>query len=146
MAATNDSGNGHGSVGKPQQTIEETIYSNQVEINEKISSETNPPQYIPSPKHVPGHGFKGASENPIKSEAEGQLLLETGYKDGRQVYNITEEGKIVKFQPEGESPRNGYHAYEVSKPRDIPASVLKEMLKDGKISKADYNKFRKGKK
>ena len=145
MASTNDSGNGHGSVGNPQQTVEETVYPDQIETNEASISASPTPKYIPSPKHVPGHSFKGASVNPIKSEAEGQYLLDTGYKDGRQVYNITQEGKIVKFQPDG-SPENSYHSYEVSKPRDIPPQVLKQMYNDGKISKTEYNKYRKGKK
>ncbi|MBQ6230772.1 MAG: hypothetical protein IJJ74_06600 [Eubacterium sp.] len=145
MSATNDSGVGHGSVGSPQESFEEAAYFNQAEINESLASKATPPKYIPSPKHVPGHSFKGASENPIKTQDEGQHLLDTGYKEGKQIYNITESGKMVKFQPDG-SPDNGYHSYEVSKPRDIPAGILKKMLEDGKISKAEYNKYRKGKK
>ena len=62
-----------------------------------------------------------------------------------QVYNVTDGGVIVKFQPDN-TPQNGYQSYEVSKPRDIPSNVLKQMLEDGKISKTAYNRFRKGKK
>lgn len=47
---------------------------------------------------------------------------------------VTDGGVIVKFQPDN-TPQNGYHSYEVSKPRDIPSNVLKQMLEDGKISK-----------
>ena len=61
------------------------------------------------------------------------------------MYNITDEGVAVKFQPDN-SPNNGYHAYKVSSPRDIPPKVLKQMLDDGKISRAEYNKIIKGKK
>lgn len=61
------------------------------------------------------------------------------------MYNITDEGIIVKFQPEG-TPQNGYHAYKVAKPRDIPSRILKQMLIDGKITPVEYNKYRKGKK
>lgn len=85
------------------------------------------------------------SDNPIKNSEEGQKLLDSGYPDGWQVYNVTSEGKIVKFQPD-HTPENGYHAYEVSTPRDIPSSILRKMLEDGVISKSDYNKYRKGKK
>ena len=143
MAATSDSGVGHGSSGKPQTSIEEKDYSDKVAQNESKVQESSPPTYVPSPKHESGHNW--GSENPIKSQSEGQQLLDTGYKDGRQVYNITEKGDIVKFQPDG-TPNNGYHAYKVSKPRDIPNSILKQMLLDGKITKAEYSKFRKGKK
>ena len=143
MASTSNSGLGHGTNGSPQSTVEEQMYSNQVAANESGGQQQSPPKYDPSPKHEPGHNY--GSPNPIKSKQEGQQLLDSGYHNGKQVYNVTSEGKIVKFQPDN-TPNNGYHAYEVSKPRDIPASVLKQMLKDGKISKSDYNKLRKGKK
>ena len=70
--------------------------------------------------------------------------MDTGYKDGKQIYNITIDKKIVKFQPDN-TPQNGYHAYEVYKPRDIPPRILKMMMNDGLINKAEYNKLRKGK-
>ena len=140
MASTGNSGNGHGTNGVPQTDIEETEYPSKVNDNEQEESQ---PTYVPSPKHEPGHGW--GSDNPIKSFEEGQKLLSTGYPSGKQIFNVTDDGKIVKFQPDG-SPGNGYHAYEVSKPRDIPASVLKQLLNNGKISKSDYNKYRKGKK
>ena len=143
MAATSDSGLGHGSSGMPQTSIEETEYSDKVTQNENKSQKSSPPIYAPSPKHKTGHNW--GSEDPIKSQSEGQMLLDTGYKNGKQVYNITDEGIIVKFQPEG-NPNNEYHAYKVSKPRDIPNSILKQLLNDGKITQAEYNKFRKGKK
>lgn len=142
MAATNDSGQGHGSKGSPQQTIEENIYESQIVANENTASPDNPPIYKPSPKHDDG-GW--GSNNPIKTQEEGQRLLDTGYPDGKQVYNLTDSGIIVKFQPDN-TPTNEYHSYEVSKPRDIPTSILKQMLEDGKISRAKYNKIRKGKK
>ena len=56
------------------------------------------------------------------------------YINGKQVYNVFSDGKIVKFQPDN-SPENGYHSYEVSSPRDIPNNVRKEMGNDGKLSK-----------
>ena len=65
------------------------------------------------------------------------------YINCKQVYNVTSDGKIVKFQPDN-SPENGYHSYEVSSPRDIPNNVRKEKENDGKLSKADSNKLRKG--
>ena len=83
--------------------------------------------------------------HPIKTTKEGQHLLDTGYRDGKQVYNITDEKKLVKFQPD-HTPENGFHAYEVSTPRDIPTSIMKKLLNDGKITKSEYGKLRKGKK
>ncbi len=137
MASTNDTTLGHGS-GGTQTTLEELSYPTQASINESIQV---PSQYAPSPKHEPG-GW--GSENPIKSPQEGQHLLETGYTHGKQRYNVTDDGTIVKFQPSN-TPGNEYHSYKVDSPRDIPASILKAMLNDGKISKAEYNKIRKGK-
>ena len=138
MASTNDSSLGHGTNGS-QTNLEELEYPAQASINESIET---PPQYNPSPKHKPGSNW--GSEDPIKSQGEGQHLLDTGYRDGRQIYNVTNDGVIVKFQPDN-TPGNGYHSYRVSKPRDIPSSVLKAMLKDGKITRTEYNKLRKGK-
>lgn len=142
MAATNNSGEGHGTNGSPQKTIEELFYPVQAEANENSRSNERPPVYNPSPKHDKG-GW--GSNNPIKTQEEGQRLLDSGYHAGKQVYNVTDNGTVVKFQPDN-TPNNGYHSYEVSKPRDIPSSILKQMLSDGKISKAEYNKIRKGKK
>ena len=66
------------------------------------------------------------------------------YINCKQVYNVTSDGKIVKFQPDN-SPENGYHSYEVSGPRDIPTNVRKEMENDGKFCRAESNKLKKGK-
>jgi len=143
MAATENTGLGHGTNGSPQGNIEEQAYPAQASANEAASSDSKPPVYDPSPKHEPGHNW--GTENPIKSQEEGQHFLDTGYHDGKQVYNITGDGKLVKFQPDG-TPNNGYHSYEVFSPPDIPPSVLKKMVDDGKISKSDYKKFLKGKK
>ncbi len=142
MASTSDSGQGHGTNGSPQESIDEVIYPEQAEANENSGGSEKSPLYVPSPKHDEG-GW--GSRNPIKTQEEGQRLLDTGYPDGKQRYNMTDDGAIVKFQPDNTS-NNGYHSYEVSKPRDIPIGILKQMLADGKISKADYNKIRKGKK
>lgn len=142
MAATNNSGQGHGTNGSPQETLEEVIYPTQSQANETDGVSEKHPVYVPSPKHDQG-GW--GSNNPIKTLEEGQRLLDTGYRSGRQIYNVTDDGVIVKYQPDS-TPNNGYHSYEVSKPRDIPASILKKMLEDGKISRAEYSKFRRGKK
>ena len=137
MASTKDTSLGQGA-GGAQTTLGEQAYPDQAAANEAVEM---PPKYAPSPKHEPG-GW--GSKNPIKSPQEGQHLLETGYKSGKQVYNVTSDGTIVKFQP-ANTPGNEYHSYKVDSPRDIPASILKAMLRDGKISRAEYNKIRKGK-
>lgn len=143
MGSTHNSGEGHGTQGSPQMSISQSEYSAKADENERTSDEIKDPVYDPSPKHEEGSGW--GSANPITTQEEGQKLLETGYRDGKQVYNVTKDGKVVKFQPDN-TPKNGYHSYEVSKPRDIPSRVLKRMLNDGKISKAQYNRLRKGKK
>lgn len=141
MSSTKDSSLGHGTNGSPQSNIEEQTYPSQAAENEQAA--TNPPKYDPSPKHESRYGW--GSNNPIKDHTEGQQLLDTGYQSGKQIYNITNEGVIVKFQPDN-TPGNGFHPYEVSKTRDIPATILKKMLADGKITHSDYNRWRKGKK
>ena len=107
------------------------------------SSQKLPPKYIPSPKHEKGGS---GTPNPIKTKEEGQKLLETGYKEpgGKQIYNITESGKAVKFQPDN-TPLNGYHSYEISDLKDIPTVVLRQMFEAGKIRKVKYNKLIKNK-
>ena len=100
------------------------------------------PLYRPSEKHDTTHNW--GSPNHIKTQVEGQRLLDTGYHSGKQIYNITADRKIVKFQPDNTAD-NGYHAYEVTSPRDIPSSVLKKMRDDKVISNSEYTKFRKGK-
>ena len=99
------------------------------------------PTYVPSPKHEPGYGW--GSENPIGSQAEGQRLLDTGYSNGKQVFNVTDDGTIIKFQPDG-TPQNGYHAYPISSPSEIPTSILRQMLSDGIITRHRYNQIING--
>ena len=143
MASTESTDLGHGTNGSPQTSIEEQIYPNEQEAIESDYSNTAPPKYAPSPKHDPSHGW--GSDNPIKSDKEGQHLLDTGIHDGKQIYNVTNDGRIVKFQPDN-TPSNGYHPYEVTKPKDIPPTVLKQLFEKGQISHSDYMKFLKGKK
>lgn len=99
------------------------------------------PAYAPSSKHDPRHPI--GTPNPITSQEEGQRLLDTGYHDGKQVYNVTDDGKIVKFQPDG-TPANGYHSYEVLGHPDVPTGVLRKMKDDGKITEAQFKKLLKG--
>ena len=134
MAAVKHTGEGIGNKGS-QTSFEQTNYGTKLELNKNKEKLI----YAPTPKHEPG-GW--GTLNPIPNKEVGQKLLETGYKNGKQIYNIMENGTIVKFQPDNS---DGYHAYEVSKPRDIPGDILKKFLLDGKITKAEYNKLIKGK-
>ncbi|WP_422759387.1 hypothetical protein [Paenibacillus sp. S29] len=71
-------------------------------------------------------------------------LLDAAYSSlkNKQLYNIY-EGKLVKFQPDGEM---GWHPYEVTNPaREVPADVLRQFLRDGKITKVEYNKLLRNK-
>jgi hypothetical protein len=98
--------------------------------------------YEPSPKHDPKSGW--GSPNPIPNKSIGQKLLDAAYSStkNKQLYSIY-EGRLIKFQPEGQT---GWHAYEVKNPsKEVPADVLRQMLKDGKITKVEYNKFLKNK-
>lgn len=142
MTASSDSGLGHGSQGSRQETIEELEYKNKELENENKSKSEKPPLYKPSPKHNEKGGW--GSVNPIKSQEEGQKLLDTGYKEGKQIYNVTSDGKIIKFQPDN-TPENGYHPYEVKGQENIPHKIMVTLLKKGKINKSQFNKIRKGK-
>ena len=98
-------------------------------------------KYVPSPKHDKG-GW--GTPNPITSKKEGQALLNSGVIDGKQVYNITKDGKIVKFQPDN-TPQNGYHAYQVNNIKDIKPPVAKKMYDVGLIDYKTYLKIIKNK-
>ncbi|QED46424.1 PrsW family glutamic-type intramembrane protease [Cytobacillus dafuensis] len=98
--------------------------------------------YEPSPKHDPKSGW--GSPNPIPNTKIGQELLDNAYSSykNKQLYNIY-EGKLIKFQPDGDT---GWHPYEVKNPaKEVPADVLRQLLKDGKITKVEYNKLLKNK-
>lgn len=85
---THDSGLAHGTSGSPQTTIDNSA------LEQKVNELKVTPKYVPTKKHDVG-GF--GSPNPVKTQKEGQKLLDTGYKDGKQIYNITDNGDIVKF-------------------------------------------------
>lgn len=117
MSAKGDGGDFDGTIGQPQMKINfEGIASRHVTTNPK-------PTYAPSPKHDQKHHWDDASPNPIRTFQEGQHLLETGFKLGKQIYNVTEHGEIVKFQPDN-GPQAGYHAYGTVEKRDLPTEVL----------------------
>lgn len=51
---------------------------------------------------------------------------------------------MIKFQPDSVE---GWHAYEVENPaKEVPTDVLRQMLKDGKITNSQYKGFLKNKK
>ena len=94
--------------------------------------------YQPSPKHDPTSGW--GSPDPIPDIKTGQELLDTAYSSSKnkQLYNLY-KGKLVKFQPDTVT---GWHSYLVENPaKEVPADVLRQMLKDGKITKAQYKNF-----
>lgn len=52
-----------------------------------------------------------------------------------ELYNIY-KNKLIKFQPDSVE---GWHAYEVANPaKEVPIDVLRQMLKDGKITNSQY--------
>ncbi|WP_277406225.1 hypothetical protein [Lacrimispora xylanisolvens] len=103
---------------------------------------TGKPIYKPSPKHDPTSGW--GSPDPIPDIRTGQEVLDTAYSSSKtkQLYNYY-DGKLVKFQPDTVS---GWHSYEVANAaKEVPADVLRQMLDDGKITKAQYKNFIKNK-
>lgn len=134
MSAKGDGGDFDGTIGHPQMRLDFGAKASRAEA-------TKPkPTYVPSPKHDPKHTWSGASVNPIKSHTEGQHLLETGFKLGRQIYNMTDGGDIVVFQPANTS-NNAYHSYSTDNRVNLPTPVLRWLLASGRISKSDYNKL-----
>ncbi len=107
----------------------------------KEAAKEKGPKYAPTRKHEAG-GW--GSPNPIKSQKEGQELLESGIQDGKQIYNVTKDGDIVKFQPDN-TPQNGYHAYVVTDDKSISSSIAKKLFSAGKIDQKTYKKIIKNK-
>ncbi|WP_025723985.1 WXG100 family type VII secretion target [Paenibacillus polymyxa] len=129
-------GEGRGSSKSPEVKVEKI--PDGLEGTGEIQKRT----YEPSPKHDPQSGW--GSPNPIPDAETGQKLLDAAYSSSKnkQLYNIY-EGKLVKFQPDGEM---GWHPYEVTNPaREVPADVLRQFLRDGKITKVEYNKLLRNK-
>lgn len=140
MASTNNSGEGSGNKGSKQIKLEQLNYENKVKENEKNLTNNEKAKYSPTLKHQPR---QWGSLNPIMSNEDGQELLETGYKYGKQIFNITKNKEIVKFQPDN---TGGYHSYTVLKQKDLPNKILKMFFKDKKITRAEYNKLAKRRK
>ena len=95
--------------------------------------------YEPSPKHDLQRGW--GSENPIPNNEVGQELLDSAFSSSKnkQLYNIYLRD-IIKFQPDSSSGK--WHAYKVSNTaKEVLIDIYKQMLKDGLITKTDYNKL-----
>ena len=102
-------------------------------------------EYKPSPKHKGPKMPPNASPNSIPDIKTGNDLLKNhSYNSAtkKQRFAIY-KGKMIKFQPTGTN--NEWHAYELTdkqiKSQQVPPDVLKQMLKDGVITKAQYNKW-----
>ena len=102
-------------------------------------------EYKPSPKHKGPKMPPNASPDSIPDIKTGNDLLKNhSYNSAtkKQRFAIY-KGKMIKFQPTGTS--NEWHAYELTdkqiKSQQVPPDVLKQMLKDRVITKAQYNKW-----
>ena len=102
-------------------------------------------EYKPSPKHKGPKMPPNASPDSIPDIKTGNDLLKNhSYNSAtkKQRFAIY-KGKMIKFQPTGTN--NEWHAYELTdkqiKSQQVSPDVLKQMLKDGVITKAQYNKW-----
>ena len=102
-------------------------------------------EYKPSPKHKGPKMPPNASPDSIPDIKTGNDLLKNhSYNSAtkKQRFAIY-KGKMIKFQPTGTN--NEWHAYELTdkqiKSQQVPPDVLKQMLKDGVITKPQYNKW-----
>ena len=92
MCSNENSGQGSGTRGAPQTSLENTVAENVAKVNDGPHKKV----YAPSPKHAEKGGW--GSPNPISSNEEGQHLLDSGYPDGKQVYNVTkDDAQILKW-------------------------------------------------
>ena len=126
----------------PSGFIKRNEIDNMAQCHKEGGERDNDPVYKPSPKHDPTSGW--GSPNPIPDVSTGQELLDGAYSSSKnkQLYSIY-DGQLVKFQPD---TVEGWHSYLVSNPaKEVPTDVLRKMLNDGKITKAEYKNFIKNK-
>ncbi|ERK49851.1 hemagglutinin repeat-containing protein [Leptotrichia wadei] len=102
-------------------------------------------EYKPSPKHKGPKMPPNASPDSIPDIKTGNDLLKNhSYNSAtkKQRFAIY-KGKMIIFQPTG-GTKNEWHAYEITENlrKHVPNDTLKQMLKDGKITKVQYNKNR----
>lgn len=72
-------------------------------------------------------------------------MLDEAYSSNskKQLYAIY-DGNVIKFQPDGST--GNWHAYRVTNTAtEVPIDVYKQMLKDGVINSAEYNRLVKNK-
>ncbi|WP_268993461.1 VENN motif pre-toxin domain-containing protein [Rosenbergiella nectarea] len=93
-------------------------------------------KYIPSPKHASG----GWGTKMDLSDTKAQEVIDNSIQGGKQRYGMS-DGKLYEFQPDN---AGGWHGYPIPG-NEAPPKVLRELLSQGNISKADYNKMIKGK-
>ena len=101
-------------------------------------------EYKPSPKHKGPKMPPNASPDSIPDIKTGNDLLKNhSYNSATQKQRFAiYKGKMIIFQPTGTN--NEWHAYEITENlrKHVPNDTLKQMLKDGKITKVQYNKNR----
>ena len=94
------------------------------------------PKYVPSPKHDAG----GWGTPMDLDDSKAQEVLGSSILGGKQRYGVS-DGKVYEFQPDN---AGGWHGYPIPE-NEAPASVLRQFVQHGDISKAEYNKMIKGK-
>uniref|UniRef100_UPI00055A8557 VENN motif pre-toxin domain-containing protein n=1 Tax=Stenoxybacter acetivorans TaxID=422441 RepID=UPI00055A8557 len=124
---SNSKGNGSRNTTSNKDTTTENKNSN----SEKQDS------YVSSPKHEKG----GSGTRMDLNNNEAQKLFEEATSLGKQKYGF-KDGKIYEFQPDG---TGGYHGYPIP-PNELitqqgGANILRQWLKEGKITNSQYNKL-----
>jgi len=103
-------------------------------------------KYLPHKKHNQQGTWNGASVMDLSDDV-AQKVLQESKQLGRQRYGI-KDGKIYEFQSDNAGTYHGYEipASELVKKKGGGGSkILKEWLKEDKITKPEYNKFIKNK-
>jgi filamentous hemagglutinin len=104
--------------------------------SESRNDNVTPLKYTPTKKHQKGgHGTEMDLNDKTASE-----VLNKSIKEGKQRYGVNGE-KVYKFQPDNVG---GWHGYPVDG-KEVPAKVVRELFKNGQISKPLYNRLIKSK-
>ncbi|WP_354687767.1 hemagglutinin repeat-containing protein [Cupriavidus necator] len=104
--------------------------------NSDQSQQGGLPKYVSSPKHEAG----GWGTPMDLDDARAQQILGDSIQGGKQRYGVS-DGKVYEFQPDN---AGGWHGYPIPG-NEAPASVLRQFVNRGDLSKAEYNKLVKGK-
>ncbi|GAB2027277.1 hypothetical protein [Lactovum odontotermitis] len=124
-------------VGSVQYSFAKNVEDRAKEVSEKAT-------YSPHTKHV---GVKSYGSKMKLSDEEAQKVLDDAVQSGERKYGF-KDGKIYEFQCDDAGNNPTWHGYEIKGNELVQKkglNVLKQWRDEGKISRTEYNKMKKGK-